>query len=282
MNTKRQTLELTCNITDFSIHYAEGKKIWHERNAKVSIVHDDNRQIGTITVWEEGIAPDSIKEYWSVLIEQVEHFVLGMKFIGNRRIASNEANLVYYINDDEPFHIRNELDIEAAIRRSRGEAFNYMNAELPGLECKIVINSSPVALPDRMPFVPLCLRKHILTVIQAEDLEGYSVDYSDEKLKRWFLILEELETNTNLPGFKAIKCLRHFVSHSVCHGPEVLTFLKGELPSAVYKNSDGGEEARFLRDDPSHMSLVSKYEMEARDWARKLVKREIMGTGGCV
>lgn len=64
--------------------------------------------------------------------------------------------------------------------------------------------------------------------------------------------------------------------------PKIIEFLKKELPGSVYINPSGKEEARFYRDDNSHIALVSKYQNKARQWARDLVKQEIEKHGGNV
>lgn len=282
MSAKKETLELNCKIMNFSLFYKTKQALWDDQNAKLFIEEEDDKQVGCLKVWKENVKPELIKENRLLLEEKVESFALGMQFIGNRRLTWSQTELFYYIDDEERFHIRSDIDIEAVIRRLKGEEFNYLYGELPGPRCDIKVKTSPISLPVKMPAVPLTLRRHILTIRQAEELDEYSGNYQDEKLKRWFLILEELEVNKNLASFKDIKYVRHFVSHSVCHGPEVLDFLKRELPNAVYINSNVKEEARFLRDDQSHISLVSKFEIKACDWASNLVKQEIIKNGGCV
>ncbi|MBU1138813.1 MAG: hypothetical protein KKA76_07545, partial [Proteobacteria bacterium] len=242
---------------------------------------EDDKQVGYLTVWKEDITPELIKENWRSLEEKVESFVLGMNFSGNRKLTCNLTTVNYYIENEEPFHIRNDIDIDAIIRRSKGEDYSYCYAELPALQCNMTINIQPSSLPATMPNIPPILKRFILTVIQAEDLDEHSANYQDEKLKRWFLILEELEETKNTPSYNEIKCARHFVSHSSCHGSEVILFLKRELPSAVYVNDSGKEEARFSRDNQSHISLVSQYETKARNWARNLINQQITRIDNC-
>lgn len=275
MSTRKDTLELNCKITSFSILYKTERMLWSDQETQLLIEKEDDEQVGYLKVWEEDVAPELIKENRLLLEEKIESFILGMKFIGNRKLSRNQNTLHYYIDNEEPFHIRHDMDIEAIIRRSKGEEVNYMHVELPALQCNMKMDTQPSSLPAKMPNIPLILKRYILTIIQAEDLDEYSKNYQDEKLKRWFLVLEELEENKNTSNYIDIKCARHFVSHSACHGQEVIKFLKRELPSSVYLNNNGKEEARFLRDNPSHVSLISQYENKARDWARNLIKQQI-------
>ncbi len=145
-----------------------------------------------------------------------------------------------------------------------------------GLDCKFECSTSPIALPTDMPSVPLDFKRHILTILQAKELDNYP----DEKLKRWFLILEELEIHKDTEDFINIKCTRHFVSHNICTGSEVVSFLKKELPESVYINTQNKEEARFLRHIPTHTALVTRFEQKAREWAINLVTQEIVNAGG--
>ena len=275
MNTRKDTLELNCKITSFSILYKTDQMLWSDQETQLAIEKEDDEQVGYLKVWKEDIAPELIKENRLLLEEKIESFMLGMKFIGNRRLTRNQTTLYYYIDNEDPFHIRHDIDIEAIIRRSKGEEFNYMYGELPALQCNMKMDIQPSSLPTKMPNIPLILKRYILTIIQAEDLDENSENYQDEKLKRWFLILEELEENKNTSNYIDIKCARHFVSHRACNGQEVINFLKRELPSSVYINDDEKEEARFLRDNPSHISLISQYENKARNWARNLIKQQI-------
>ena len=50
----------------------------------------------------------------------------------------------------------------------------------------------------------------------------------------------------------------------------------------MYMNSNKREEARYLRDDPAHRAIVSKYQTVARSWAKKLIENEILLNGGYI
>lgn len=275
MSTRKNTLELNCKITNFSILYKKEKVIWSDQKSQFLIKQEDDKQVGYLIVWKEDITPELIKENWRSLEEKIESFVLGMNFNGNIKLTCNLTTVNYYIENEEPFHIRNDIDIDAIIRRSKDEEYNYMYAQLPALQGNMTMDTQPSSLPENMPNIPTRLKRFILTVIQAEDLDEYSANYQDEKLKRWFLILEELEEKKNTSSYNDIKYARDFVSHSACHGQKVINFLKRELPSAVYVNDSGKEEARFLRDNQSHISLVSQCETKARNWARDLINQQI-------
>ena len=281
MNTNQGTLVINCKIMNFSIFYEMETVIWNDENSEISIEVIDDEQVGYLRIWKEKVKLELIKETSLLLQEKIDNFLLGMQFIGNRKLSFNKTKLFYYVNDDEEYLITNDLDIEAIIRRSKGEEFTYINIVLPSLECKIEASSSPVSLPKKMPLISIKLRRYILTIIQAEELDKYT-DYQDEKLKRWFLILEELTKDKSDKKFQDIKCVRNFVSHSVCNSKEVIAFLKRELPIAIYKNSSGCEEAQFHRDNNDHIFLVVNYENYARSLARELVKEKIIEDGGYV
>lgn len=279
-------LELNCKYLPFSLPYKEETASWVNDNVEFKIKKEEGIIIGYFRVWSDGVEPEMIKDVWKKLEEKAESFALGMKFIGNRKIHRVKTDLFYYLNSDK-FTIRKDVDIEAIIRRSKGEEFNYLS--INGLRSKICIKEhvNPLPLPKKLPSVPIGMERYILTIIQAEERDGhkenYEYNYEDEQIKRWFIILEELETNNkSSDAYKDIKYARDFVSHSVCHCPKVIAFLKRELPIAVYINPSGREEARFCREDKSHIALVSKYQYKARHWARQLVKQEIEKHGGNV
>jgi hypothetical protein len=275
MSTEKETLEITCKIHGFSSSYLTGDILWSEQQAQLTIDREDEGQIGILKVWQKKVAPECIKEERAILSKKLESFLLGFKFLGNRRILTDKQTVIYYIEKGTPFSVRNDIDIKAIIKRSKGEEYNYIYGELPSLQCKMEMTSEPIPFPVDVPNIPLKFKRFILTVLQAEDLDDYSEIYQDEKLKRWFLILEELHQNKKAKEYINIKCARHFVSHSTCHGQEVITFLKKELPSSVYTNKGNKEEAKFLRDNPLHLSLITKYENKARTIARNLITEQI-------
>ena len=96
------------------------------------------------------------------------------------------------------------------------------------------------------------------------------------------MILEELENNTNGIDYKNIKHVRNFVSHPMCYDSNLINFLNNELPQSVYTNDAGRDEAKFKREEPSHIAFVSKYQNKARRWAKKLVEDEIKKFGGSI
>ena len=273
-------LELKCRFFEISIPYKEETAFWHKQNVELKIEYQEGNSIGNFSIRKDNVEPEMIREEWKKLKDETESFMLGMMYLGNKKVCSKEDELLYS-NNGEKFSIRNEMDIEAIITRSKGEEFNYAYLELPSLVCSGEIQSSPIPLPHKMPYVPLNLKRYILTITQAERLDDYCENYEAEQLKLWFLILEELESNKKDSEYHNIKCARDFVSHDVCDRKDPIEFLKIKLPSAVYTES-GHEKARFCRDDKLHIALVSKYQSKARCRARKLVKQEIEKYGGNV
>ena len=239
-------------------------------------------QIGYFTTWVDDVDPDSLRTKQSEIVQRTKSFVLAMQYLGNSGLSATEETMSYISETGEVHKIVDDCDIEAIIRRSRGETYNYCNLKLPAFGCSGSGDSSPVPLPQNMPSVPLILKRHILTVLQAEALDSESEHYADEQLKRWFLIIEELHTTQPDQGYKDLKYVRNFVSHPTSNSADTVAFLNRELPSSVYVNSNGNPEARYLRDDPQHQALVSKYETIARQWAKMLVEKTIESKGGCI
>lgn len=273
-------LELSCKLVNISIPYRSGAIAWPESNSELRVVDKGEGRIGYYTAWCNNVDPVGIRDNQTVLLNRLSSFILAMQYIGNISISKSMDSMCYVNDAGERYPIRQELDIEAIIRRSRGETFNYGALSIPPLQCSGVIHSSEVPLPKRMPIVPLNLKRHILTVVQAEELDRESEHYDDEQLKRWFLIIEELEMDVSSQDYKDVRSARNFVSHPTSNAPDTIAFLKRELPSSVYINMRGAEEARYLRDNPTHRALVSKYKTIARRWAKKLVEREITSNGG--
>ncbi len=275
-------LEFKCKCINISITYASGAILWPDSASEFEVIDNTATQIGYYRTWADNTDPDCLRDARKEIEERVESFALGMRFLGNAKFSQVDESLSYVTEDGEEYHITNDMDVEAIIRRSKGEEFNYVPAVFPPMRCSGSGLTSPVPLPQRMPSVPRALKRHILNLIQAEELDGYSEHYEDEQLKRWFLVIEELEVNISSQEFKDLRSARNFVSHPTSNAKETIAFLKREISSSVYLNADGKEEARYQRDDPTHRAVVSRYQAEARWWAKGLVKKEILQNGGCV
>ena len=283
MNKDNQSekLELKSEFYDLSVPYKEETAYWKRKdiNAEFYIKRTESKNVGYLRIWKNHVKPEHIESEWKNLNNFVESFSLGMQFQGNRKLHYKSCGSFYYMNNDK-FPIRNNSDIIAIIKRSKGEVFNYINIFLPALEGKFHMTNQPVSLPQSMPFVPLKFERHILTIIQAEELNDQNDYYEDEQLKRWFLILEELVSREDLRE-DPVKFVRDFVSHPVCKSKELVDFIKQHLPSAV-DHRNGREVVIFKRNEPLHRAFVSKYQNIARQWAKNLVRREILESGGNV
>ncbi|MGB5157778.1 hypothetical protein [Desulfobacterium sp. N47] len=275
-------LEFKCKCINISTTYATGPILWPDSASEFEVGDDVTTQIGHYRTWADNIDPDCLREARKEIEQRVESFMLGMRFLGNAKFSQVDERLSYVTEAGEEYQITSDMDVEAIIRRSKGEEFNYGSAVLPSMTCRGSGFTSPVPFPQRMPSVPLVLKRHILNVIQAEELDGYSEHYEDEQLKRWFLVVEELEVEISSQEYKDLRSARNFISHPMSRAKETIAFLKREIPSSVYLNSDKKEEARYSRDNPTHRAVVSKYQTVARSWAKKLIEREILLKGGYI
>lgn len=275
-------LEFKCKCINISTTYVSEPILWPDSASEFEVSDDVTTQIGYYRAWADNIDPDFLREARKEVEQRVESFVLGMRFLGNAKFSQVDECLSYVTENGEEYQITSDMDVEAIICRSKGEEFNYGSAVLPSMVCSGCGFTSPVPLPQRMPSVPLVLKRHILNIIQAEELDGYSEHYEDEQLKRWFLVVEELEVDTSSQEYKDLRSVRNFVSHPTLGARDTIAFLKREIPSSVYLNSDKKEEARYLRDNPIHRSVVSKYQTVARSWAKNLIEREILLKGGYI
>jgi hypothetical protein len=273
-------LEYKCKCVNIFITYASGSTLWLDSTSEFEVINEVTTQVGHYRTWADNIDPDCLREARKQIEQRVESFVLGMRFLGNVRFSQADGTLYYVTENGEEYQIIGDRDIEAIICRSKGEEFNCGALVLPAMTCLGSGFTSPVSLPQRMPSVPLILKRHILNVIQAEELDSNSEYYEDEQLKRWFLIIEELEDNHLSQEYKDLRNVRNFVSHPTSNKQETIDFLKREIPLSVYSNSCGKEEARYLRDNPTHRAAVSKYQALARQWAKGLVERAISLNGG--
>lgn len=280
MTQQVKRLEYRCKCINISTVYASGSIVWADSDSEFEVVGDTTPQFAWYRTWADNIDPERLREARMELEHKADSFVLGMRFLGNRRFSQSDKALSYVTANGEEYQITNDMDIEGIIRRSKGEDFNWISADIAAATCRASGSISPAPLPQKMPLVPLILKRHILNIVQAEELDVNSEHYEDEQLKRWFLIIEELEAQQNVQTYKDLRSARNFVSHPTSNATETIMFLKRELPSSVYVNSCGQEEARYQRDDPTHRAFVSKYKTMARKWAKGLVEKEILSKGG--
>lgn len=276
----QKKLEYKCIYTHLSIPYTHGSVLWPDTSSRFE-VEIGPLQVSYFTTWVDDVDPDSLRISQAEIMRRTQSFALAMQYLGNSGISATEATLVYFSEKGEAHKIVADCDIEAIIRRARGEPYNYINGILPMLTVSASGHSSPVPLPQNMPMIPLALKRHILNVLQAEALDIKSEHYADEQLKRWFLIIEELHLNQSDQDYKDLRCARNFVSHPTSNSNDTVAFLKRELPSSVYI-ANGCEEARYLRHDVEHHTFVSKYETIARQWAMMLVEVDIASKGGYI
>lgn len=280
MEDHRRKLEYRCTCTQLTVPYAPASILWVNTSSRFEVPVGMSPQIGYFTIWVDHVDPDSLRSWQGEIMRRAKSFVLAMQYLGNAGLSVTDETLTYISASGEMHKIADDCDIEAIIRRARGEIYNYCNLKMPAFLISSSGYSSPVPLPQDMPSIPLILKRFIRTVLQAEALDSESEYRADEQLKRWFLIIEELDTNTADQGYKDLKCVRDFVSHSKVDHTKVIEFLKLEFPSSVCSAQDKKEEARYLRDDSLHQAFVSRYESIARQLAKRLVEEVIASGGG--
>lgn len=205
MNQHFKRLVYRCKCINISILYASGSIVWVDSNTEFEVVDDTTAQFGWYRTWADNVDPERLREARIKLKQKADSFVLGMRFLGNRRFSRADEALSYVTANGDEYQITSDMDIEGIIRRSKGEEFNWMSGNLPAMQCHGSVSTSPAPLPQKMPSVPLILKRHILNIVQAEELDGNSEHYEDEQLKRWFLIIEELEAQKNVQTYNDLR-----------------------------------------------------------------------------
>ncbi len=140
--------------------------------------------------------------------------------------------------------------------------------------------SDPLPLPDFGTLYPslyhlfATFRRPLMTYNQTKELVYMSQKYPDDMLKRWFLILEELENDTSSDDYKNIKSARNFVSHKAVHNMETMETIKQELSAYVSPSGRYGT-ACFDRSNQDHIKFVQKYAVKAEERARQLLMQQL-------
>ena len=143
------------------------------------------------------------------------------------------------------------------------------------LSDEVIAETSLKTPPIEMPSVPISCKRWILTYSEAFILDKFV----DEQLKRHYLIIEELWKNhLHSKEENEIKnnicSIRNFVSHPNCDDDKIKKLVSKELPSAIIEKNNK-TRACFERDSTEHQNYVARYEVKAREIAKKLIDEKI-------
>ncbi len=262
-------LQLEYQIENISVLYEEGSVPWH--NAQFTFKKE---LTANLKIWEDDIEPEQIAITWKNLEGRGESFQSAMKYLGNHSITFKTNHYVTYYFDDQTFTPRNEAEIGYLIKYLRGEIASFSAFSGTELADKVAfsIHQSPIPLPTIMPLIPHPLHGKAATLIVADQL----ANYPDLQLKLSYILLEDFLGKDVLEN-NNMKYARDFVSHPICHSPNVVGFISSELPSAKL-----GHAVRFEREKADHIAFVSKYANLARQRAKGLFGDAVKSLGGCV
>lgn len=147
------------------------------------------------------------------------------------------------------------------------------------LDAEIIYAPRPV--PESMPSVPLEAERWIRTYSEASDFD----DYPEERIKRYYLIIEELQGG--IPDIfplvqqevakqqcERMRNVRDFVSHPKCDNRYVVDFVISSLPGACVEL---GRSAYVMYDRTKveHRNFVAEEEGRAREFVRDFIRRKL-------
>lgn len=291
MDNHKGTLEATYEVKNLASRYRYDKnhQEWSpQENMGFFFSVKDEGKNGVLKVSLRDVNPEDIKAHRVKLKESSDLFLLYLNFLsGSYDLNHKEISLRFFNNCfDET--MSDDIDIDHVINKIKNKGNikkeNSISIEMSGIISLVggFSLSCQLPLPDfstqYCPSLTKKLKRHLITYIQTQELGEISQKYPDDMLKRWFLILEEIEENTGNIDYQNIKRARHFVSHSMCDtksGRKVIDFLKRELAEAVYTNSENNEEARFDRGNQKHIEFVQKYAVKAEERARQLLMQQL-------
>ncbi|MCI5139718.1 MAG: hypothetical protein D3922_15205 [Candidatus Electrothrix sp. AR1] len=183
----------------------------------------------------------------------------------------------YCVDGKGIFTLEEEIHVEDIKGWLAPDGYTVLRATVLPPIVHMSCESSKIELPNLKDLKGIDdnLKRHLLTYIQTKELNSLSGNYHDDILKRWFLILEEIEEDTGNMDYQNIKRARHFVSHSICDtksGRKVIDFLKRELRASVYQDCEKKEVACFDRRNADHILFVEKYARIAEDRVKMLLE----------
>ncbi|WP_446010221.1 hypothetical protein [Candidatus Electrothrix sp.] len=261
-----------------NIPYTETKRDWEDAYLSYHFVINETGD-GELKISKNKILPDEIEDAISSIEEQTNSWFMFYKFKSSHYNVSFEKKEQKYSVENLGCLPLNER-ITVDMIKCWMSGGNSLDVDITVPVFNSDGESSRGEFPDLSRFnnIDEILKRSLFTYIQTKELSLLSENYPDDMLKRWFLILEEIEENTGNIDYQNIKRARHFVSHSMCDtksGRKVIDFLKRELAEAVYTNSENNEEARFDRGNQKHIEFVQKYAVKAEERARQLLMQQL-------
>lgn len=171
-----------------------------------------------------------------------------------------------------PLAMKHVRSVEPAWLNSTGDSLSDAIA----VSDAITDSVGPRPPPAQIPQFTRHAARWIHTYTDAHWMDAYP----DEMIKRYFLVLEELE-----PGFRSsasptqrvdydrIRCVRNFVSHPHCVRPTVVQYVMQHLPSASVAPPPppASQAVRFDRTSFEHEQFVRQHIHIASALAQAMV-----------
>lgn len=287
MDNYKGTLEATYEVKNIASRYCEGHQKWSHGITNFIFKVKDGGESGELKVFEN-INVVNIKDDRDFIKESANSFFLSFKFYSGLHSLTYQEKCLRFFNSCFDETINNDQDIKQIIEKVKSQRdTENKSIHSASLTCGIGIGVSmeaeirPVHLPDFNKLYPslynlfATVRRPLMTYIQTKELGDISQEYPDDMLKRWSLILEEIESDKGNADFANIMAARDFVSHSMCNRKKPINLLQRELPESVSVNDKNEKEARFDRGNQKHIQLVKKYANKAEERARKLLMQRL-------
>ncbi len=279
MNIKG-TIEVGYKINNIPT-YKKTERAWEDGSFRYNLKIEGTK-IGELKITKEDVAIDELENTVKIIDQKCNIWFFIYKFKlwacfqsfiepdkiyfetpakNNRRFTIFRKNISNIIND-----IKCEINGDTSI-----VACVHIDAHLSG------IGPLPIELPDlniNLSKVDNRLNHHLINYMQTKELGFLSGDYHDDMLKRWFLILDEIETDRGNAEFARIRNVRNFVSHYFCDKEEVKKLIKKELPNAICTEKEK-EVARFDRQIHEHINFVQKYERLTEKRVRDILEQKL-------
>lgn len=157
---------------------------------------------------------------------------------------------------------------------SDGELTDRVRVTVEAIDTVRVHTPAP---PAEMPLMAIGTDRWIRTYAEASQFGAYS----DEAVKRYYLIIEELwsdfesqATPQQVRWKEELSHVRNFVSHPLCHKTSLVNFIESLLPNAVVATAPT-RTVRFDRTDTTHSNLVGRYEPIAQGLAQSLISSRL-------
>ncbi|MCI5125371.1 MAG: hypothetical protein D3925_13080 [Candidatus Electrothrix sp. AR5] len=213
------TVKVNFTIENLPKIYTETGQTWENEPFSYDLQISEEGGAGKLEINKADVLPDEIEGVIQLIEKKADMLLMVYKFKTSCFYSDIKKEWQKYCVDGKGnFTLGEKIDVEDIKGWMAPDEYTVLCATVPPPIVHMSCESSKIEFPNlkELKGIDDNLKRHLLTYIQTKELNSLSGNYHDDILKRWFLILEEIEEDTGNMDYQNIKRARHFVSHSIC------------------------------------------------------------------